>query len=343
MLKAAIFYAHGPVENLQIAEMPRPEPGPGEVLVRVRAVALNHLDLFVREGLPGIRLTLPHIGGSDIAGEVAALGAGVTGWSEGDHIVVNPGLWCGRCEWCRMGEESLCVHYRLIGEHVTGGLAEYCVAPAINLVRIPDDYPFEQAAAAPLVFMTAWRALISQGQLRAGQSVLIMGAGGGVATAAIQIARLAGATVYAASRSETKRQAAHDLGADEVLDSTGDFAREIWTRTGKRGVDLVLESVGAATWERSLRCVTKGGRLVVYGATSGPQVQIDLRPLFWKQYAIVGSTMANRAETAAVLRLVFDERHLRPIIDRVLPLDEIQAAHRLLASGDQFGKIVLIP
>lgn len=342
-MKAAIFHAHGPIENLQIAEMPQPEPGLGEVLVRVRAVALNHLDLFVREGLPGLRLALPHIGGSDIAGEVAALGAGVSDCSEGEHVVINPGLWCGQCEWCRMGEESLCVYYRLIGEHVTGGLAEYVVAPAINLVRIPNDYPFEQAAAAPLVFMTAWRALMSQGQLRAGQSVLVMGAGGGVATAAIQIARLAGATVYAASRSEAKRQAARDLGADEVFDSAGDFAREIWTRTGKRGVDLVLDSVGAATWERSLRCVTKGGRLVVYGATSGPQVQIDLRPLFWKQYAIVGSTMANCAETAAVSRLVFDERRLRPIVDRVLPLDQIQSAHRLLEVGEQFGKIVLIP
>lgn len=342
-MKAAIFHAHGPVEHLQIADLPRPEPGPGAVLVRVRAVALNHLDLFVREGIPGIRLALPHIGGSDIAGDVAALGTGVSGWSVGEHVVVNPGLWCGQCEWCRMGEESLCAHYRLIGEHVTGGLAEYFVAPAINLVRIPNDYPFEQAAAAPLVFMTAWRALMSQGQLRAGQSVLIMGAGGGVATAAIQIARLAGARVYTASRSEVKRQAARDLGADEVLDSTGDFAREIWARTGKRGVDLVLDSVGAATWERSLRCVTKGGRLVVYGATSGPRVQIDLRPLFWKQYMIVGSTMANRAETAAVLRLVFDEQRLRPIVARVLPLDEIQTAHRLLAAGEQFGKIVLIP
>ena len=342
-MKAAIFHAHGPIENLEIADVPQPEAGPGEVLLRVRAVALNHLDLFVREGIPGLRLPLPHIGGSDIAGEIAALGAGVAGWSVGDHVVVNPGLWCGRCEWCLMGEESLCREYRLIGEHATGGFAEYFVALAANLIRIPPAYPWEQAAAAPLVFMTAWRALMSVGGLRAGQSVLILGAGGGVATAAIQIARLAGGRVYAASRSPSKRQRALELGADEVLDSDGDFARELWTRTGKRGVDLVLENVGAATWDRSIRCIAKGGRLVTYGATSGPRVEIDLRPLFWKQYTIAGSTMANRAETVTVLRLVFDERRLQPIMDRVLPLDQIQTAHRLLESGEQFGKIVLVP
>ena len=342
-MKAAIFTEQGPIENLHIAELPKPEPGPDEARVRVRAVALNHLDLFVRAGLPGLKLVLPHIGGSDIAGEVDAVGTQVTGWRLGEPVVVNPCVWCGQCEWCVMGEESLCREFRIIGEHVHGGLAEYVVVPAANLLRVPSDYPLEQAAAAPLAFMTAWRALITQGQLRAGDSVLILGAGGGVATAAIQIARLAGATVYAASRTEGKRQAARDLGADVVLDSAADFGREIWALTGKRGVDVVLENVGTATWDRSLRCVAKGGRVVTYGATSGPQVSLDLRALFWRQYAIIGSTMANREEAAAVLRLVFAERSLRPIVDRVLPLEEIQTAHRLLEAGEQFGKIVLTP
>ena len=342
-MKAAIFRSHGPIENLEIAEMSTPVLGPNDVLVRVRAAALNHLDLWTRAGIPGLKLELPHIGGSDIAGEIEALGVSVGGWREGQHVVVNPSLWCGRCEFCRMGEESLCVDFRILGEHVRGGFAEYVVVSADNLFGIPDHVSFQEAAAVPLVFLTAWRALITQGQLRPGQSALILGAGGGVASAAIQIAKLAGARVYAASRSEDKRRHALDLGADEVLDSNEDFSREIRSATGKRGVDVVLESVGAATWERSLRSVARGGRVVVYGATSGPEVQVDLRPLFWKQYHIVGATMANRAEAERVLRLVFHERRLQPVVDRVLPLAEIQVAHRLLESGEQFGKIVLVP
>lgn len=342
-MKAAIFREHGPIENLEYAEVPTPVPGPQEVLVRVRAVALNHLDLFVRQGIPGINLQFPHIGGSDIAGELEAIGAGVQGWREGERVVVNPSLWCGVCEFCVAGEESLCIKYRIIGEHVTGGMADYLVVPSANVFRIPDDYPFEQAAAAPLVFMTAWRALMTQAQLRAGQSVLIVGAGGGVATAALQIARLAGAKVYAASRDAAKRERARELGADEVLDSNADFAKELRAMTNRRGVDVVLENVGEATWARSLRCVAKGGAVVVYGATSGPQVQMDLRPLFWNQYCIVGATMANRREFNTVMRLVFWERKLQPVVDRVLPLAQIQTAQRALQAGEQFGKIVLTP
>lgn len=342
-MKAAIFRSHGPIENLEIAELPTPAPARGEVLVRVRAAALNHLDLFVREGLPGLRLDMPHVGGADIAGEIEAVGLGVEGWREGQHVVVNPSLWCGACEYCHAGEESLCIKFGIIGEHVRGGFADYIVVSADHLIRIPDHYPFEQAAAAPLVFMTAWRALITQGALKAGDSVLVIGAGGGVASAAIQIAKFAGAKVFAASRSEEKRSQALDLGADEVVDSGENFAADILARTGKRGVDIVLENVGTATWERSLRCVAKGGRLVTYGATSGANVDLDLRPLFWKQYAIVGSTMASRSETETVLRLLFFDRRFQPVVDRVLPLAQIQEAHRLLESGEQFGKIVLLP
>jgi NADPH:quinone reductase-like Zn-dependent oxidoreductase len=342
-MKAAIFREHGPIDNLQYAEVPTPVPGANEVLVRVRAVALNHLDLFVREGIPGINLTFPHIGGCDIAGEIEALGANVEGWREGERVVINPCLWCGRCEFCVAGEESLCIRFRIIGEHVTGGAAEYIAVGSEHLFRIPDDYPFEQAAAVPLVWMTAWRSLITQARLRAGDTLLVIGAGGGVATAAIQIAKLAGATVFAASRDEAKRQRAIELGADHVLDSNADFAREIRSLTNRRGVDVVLENVGAATWDRSIKSVAKGGRVIVYGATSGPQVQIDLRPLFWNQYSITGATMANRREFNNVMRIVFWERRLHPIVDRVLPLSAIQEAHRALEAGEQFGKIVLTP
>lgn len=342
-MKAAIFREHGPIENLEYADVPTPAPGPGEVLVRVRAVALNHLDLFVRAGIPGINLAFPHIGGSDIAGEIEALGVNVEGWREGERVVINPCLWCGRCEFCIAGEESLCVKFRIIGEHVAGGAAEYIAVGSEHLFRIPDEYPFEQAAAAPLVFMTAWRSVITQGQLRAGDSLLALGAGGGVATAAIQIGKLAGATVFAASRDEAKRQRARELGADHVLDSNGDFARDIRSLTNRRGVDVVLENVGAATWDRSLKSVAKGGRVVVYGATSGPQAQLDLRPLFWNQYSITGATMANRREFNTVMRIVFWERRLQPIVDRVLPLAAIGDAHRALEDGEQFGKIVLTP
>jgi NADPH:quinone reductase-like Zn-dependent oxidoreductase len=342
-MKAAIFREHGPIENLEYTDVPAPIPGPHEVLVRVRAVALNHLDLFVRQGIPGLKLQLPHIGGCDIAGEIEAKGVNVEGWREGERVVINPSLWCGVCEYCIAGEESLCVKYRIIGEHVSGGAAEYIAVSSENLFRIPDDYPFEQAAAAPLVFMTAWRAVITQGGLRPGQSILIIGAGGGVATAAIQIARLVGARVFTVSRDAAKRRRALELGADVALDSNEDFSKEIWTRTNKRGVDVVIENVGAATWERSLRSVAKGGRVVVFGATSGPQVQIDLRSLFWKQYMIIGATMANRREFDTVMRLVFWEPRLEPVVDRVLPLSAIREGHRALESGEQFGKIVLTP
>jgi NADPH:quinone reductase-like Zn-dependent oxidoreductase len=343
MMKAGFFRQHGGPEVLEYGDLAEPVAGPDEVLVRVRATALNHLDLFVREGLPGLKLPFPHIGGCDIAGEVAATGEAVSGWSEGERVIVNPNMWCGHCEQCVAGEESLCDSYGVIGEHMTGGAAEYIAVPARNLRRIPADFPFEQAAAVPLVWMTAWRALIGQAGLRAGQSVLILGAGGGAATAAIQIARYAGATVYAASRSDEKLAKAKELGADYTVRSDGDFGREIWRMTGKRGVDVVLENVGEATWEQSLRVLVKGGTLVTYGATTGPIVSIDLRKLFWRQFSIVGSTMSNNREFETVMRLVFDERRFKPIVDRVFPLSQIRAAHEYLASGEQFGKIIMVP
>ncbi|MDQ3256277.1 MAG: zinc-binding dehydrogenase [Acidobacteriota bacterium] len=342
-MKAAIFREHGGIEQLEIAELPRPVAGTGEVVLRVRAAAMNHLDLWVRRGLPGVNIPLPHVGGSDIAGEVAGFGAGVDGWKTGARVVVNPGLWDGTCEWCLKGEHSLCVNYRIIGEHIDGGFAEYVVVPAANLLSIPDDFSFEEAAAVPLVFLTAWRALITQARLRVGESVLILGASGGAASAGIQIAKLAGAKVYAVTSSEEKAERARRLGADVIINRTvGDFSKEIFKQTNRRGVDVVLENTGEKTWEGSLRALARGGRLVTYGGTTGANALTNIPLLFWKQIQIIGSTMGTAAEFSTVMRLVW-ERKLLPVLDRSLPLEQIRLAHEILEAGDQFGKLVLTP
>ena len=342
-MKASVFYEHGGLEVLRYADVPEPTPGPGEALIQVKAAALNHLDLWVRKGLPGLKLSLPHIGGSDVAGLVAAVGPGVDAAWVGRRVVVNPALACGACEFCRKGQQSLCLKFRIFGEHTPGGLAEYAVAPAANLYGIPDGYPFAQAAAVPLAYQTAWRALIGQARLQAGERVLIVGAGGGVASAAIQIARLAGAYIYAVTSTPEKERRARELGADETINyKEVDVAKEIARRTGRRGVDVVLEHVGPATWGASLRALAKGGRLVTFGATTGRFAETDLNLLFWNQFSLIGSTMANFAEFEAVMREIFSGR-LAPVVDRVLPLSQGQEAQRLLESGEQFGKIVLEP
>jgi len=340
-MKAAGFYEHGDLDQLQIIDVPRPQPGPDEVLLEVRAVALNHLDLWVLGGLPGLKLEMPHIGGSDIAGIVAELGEGVTGVEVGQRVVVNPTLSCGRCEWCRQGEDSLCDSFGVVGEHIRGGMAEYTVVPARNLMPMPEEFSFTDAAAVPLVFLTAWRALITRGKLRPGEDVLILGASGGVATAAIQIAKLAGARVFAVTSSPEKAEKARALGADWVIDRTREnWSKAVYEATGRRGVDLVLENVGAATWFDSLRAAKKNGRIVTYGATTGPHPKEDIRYIFWKQLQIIGTTMSSHREFVDVMRLVWQGK-LKPVIDRVLPLDEAREAYRVLKAGEQFGKVVL--
>jgi len=340
-MKALIFHEHGGLEQLAYAEVPEPVVGPHEALIQVKAVALNHLDLWVRKGMPGLRLAMPHIGGADVAGVVAAVGEEVDGAWVGRRVVANPALACGACEFCIAGQQSLCVDFKIMGEHTPGGMAEYVVVPATNLYPIPDNYPFSQAAAAPLVFQTAWRALITQARLRAGERVLILGAGGGVATAAIQIARLAGAYVYAVTSTAEKERRARDLGADETINyKETDFSKEVWRRTNRRGVDIVLENVGPATWAGSVRSLAKGGRLVTYGATTGRMAETDLNLLYWKQASLIGSTMASYTEFAQVMDLVFSGR-LQPVVDRVLPLNDGREAQRILEEGEQFGKIVL--
>lgn len=340
-MKAAVFHEHGGADVLRIEDIATPVPQPGEVLIRVRAAALNHLDIWTRRGLP-MEITMPHIGGSDIAGVVEAVGAGVTGVQTGARVVVNPSLSCGECAWCRAGEESLCANYQIIGEHTNGGFAEYVSVPALNLFPIPDRYGFDQAAAAPLVFLTAWRALTSKGRVRAGNSVLVTGASGGVATAAVQIARHLGARVYALTTAENIERV-KSLGADVVYDRDAvDFSRQIWKDTNKRGVDVVIDSVGEVIWPASVRALARGGRLVVYGATTGYRAELDLRAVFWKQIEVLGTTMSNRSEFEEVMRLVFSGS-LKPVVDTVMPLSEIRTAHERLERGEQFGKIVLVP
>ena len=342
-MRAAIFDEHGGPDVVTVREVDEPEPGRGEVGIRVGASGMNHLDLWVRRGLP-IETTMPHIGGSDIAGTVDSIGDGVEGWEEGDRVVVNPSLWCGECEWCRTGREPLCDRFRIIGEHTQGGFAEYVTVPARNLYRIPDDVAFETAAAAPLAYLTAWRGLVTRGRLAAGGTALITGASGGVATAAIRIARHLGAIVHAVTSAPWVDRV-RALGADAVYDRTdegSDYGREVWKATGKRGVDVVFDSVGEATFRTNVRSLAKGGRLVVYGATTGPEGVVDLRLVFWKQLEILGTTMATDEEFRAVMDLVF-AGDLDPVVDVVWPLDRARDAHARLEAGEAFGNIVLVP
>lgn len=341
-MKAAYFDTHGGPDVLTVGELADPEPGAGEVVVQVEAMALNHLDLWVRRGLPGLEVPLPHVGGSDFAGRIAEIGAEVSGWAAGDRVTANPGLWCQGCEWCRRGEHSLCQTYRILGEHVAGAAAERVRIPARNLLALPDAVPSERAAAAPLVFQTAWRALMTRAGLRAGETLLVTGASGGVSTAAIQIAKRAGATVIAVT-SGRHVEAVRQLGADHVIDrEREDFSPAVHRLTDRRGVNVALEGVGEAMWGGAVRALARDGRLVTYGATTGAKGCQDIRLVFWKQLRIIGSTMASHTEFLEVMGLVLDGE-LEPVIDVVWPLERIREAHERLEAGESFGKIVLTP
>ena len=343
-MKALCFYEHGELDVLQYTDVPDPEPGPGEVLVRVRACALNHLDVWVRRGWPGLKLEMPHWTGADVAGEVAALGEGVAGWEVGERVVVDPGISTCEDEFTRRGEHSVSPGYVILGEHIRGGQAEYVAVPAASLVTIPEGWDFEQAAAPLLVSLTAWRMLIQRARLQAGESVLIVGAGGGVNSMAIQIAKLAGATVYALTSTEAKIEKACALGADVVLNyrENPNWSKTIYKMTGRRGVDVVVDNVGQATLPQSIRAVARSGRIVIVGNTSGPQTEIDLRFIFGKQISIIGSTMGSHQDFQDVVRLLWG-RKLAPVVDWVMPLSEGKAAFAALERGEQFGKIVLVP
>lgn len=342
-MRAALFHENGGPEVVRVEEVPTPEPGPGEVRVAVRAAALNHLDLWVRRGLPNLRTRFPHVGGSDMAGEVDAVGPGVEGVEPGTRVVVDPSLDYDWYDATSSGETLPPPRFRILGEHTWGGFAEHAVVPAANLVRLPEDVGFETAAAAGLVSVTAWRALVVRGGLRAGESVLVTAASGGVGSMAVQIARLAGATVYAVTSGEENVARVRELGAHVAYDRlAGDWGKALYRDTGKRGVDVVLDSVGQAAWEAALRALAVGGRLVTYGATTGPAGATEIRLVFWKQLSILGSTMGSPAEYRQAMRLVFEGK-LRPPIHETLPLEEARRAHALLEGGDVFGKVVLTP
>jgi NADPH:quinone reductase-like Zn-dependent oxidoreductase len=342
-LKAVLHREHGGLDKLELAEVPTPTPKAGEVLVRVRAAGLNHLDLWTLNGIAGVKIPLPHIAGSDIAGEIAALGEGVKGWVAGDRVVVNPSLWCGHCEYCRRGDINYCPEFQIIGEHVDGGLAEFIALPVRHLLRVPAHVSLETAAAAALVYQTAWRMVVVRGALHPGEWVLVNGAGGGVATAAIQIAKLSGAHVVATTSTAEKMESARGIGADVVLNyKTQEVDKEVYKLTGKRGVDLVVDNIGEAAWKQNLRALARGGRLVLCGATTGNNPPTQINVIYWKQLSVLGSTMGNLRDFEHVMGLVFAGR-VKPVIDRVLPIVQYREAFERLAKGDQFGKIILTP
>jgi NADPH:quinone reductase-like Zn-dependent oxidoreductase len=347
-MKAVVIRGHGDLSQLAVDWVSRPGiGGPRDVLIRLKAAALNHLDLWTLGGLPGLSLAFPHVLGADGAGVVEAVGDGVRSVRPGDKVMINPGIACYACEYCDQGEHSLCLEYRLLGEHLPGTLAEYIVVPEQNVAVIPvppEPHPpvtWREAAAFSLVTLTAWRMLMTRARLRPGEVVLIWGIGGGVSSAALKIAKLAGAFVIVTSSSDDKLATALSLGADVALNhKEADVAKEVRALTGKRGADVVVENVGEATWEQSLRALAKGGRLVTCGATTGPRVVTDVRRMFWNQYTLMGSTMGNLAEYREIVRLL-GHGQLRPLVDSAFPLDRAGEAFERLQRGSQMGKIVI--
>ncbi|HEX6808219.1 MAG TPA: zinc-binding dehydrogenase [Gemmatimonadaceae bacterium] len=341
-MRALTISAHGGLDRLEVRDIPVPElRARTDVRVRVQTAALNRLDLFVLEGLPGITITPDWVVGSDGAGIVDAVGPDVQDVVVGDRVIIQPGISDRTCEYCRAGEQSLCVAYKILGEHMPGTCAEYVVVPAPNVRRIASTVKWDVAAALPLAMLTAWRMIVTRAAVREGDLVLIWGIGGGVALAALQVAKLHGARVWVTSGSDAKLENALALGADAAFNHrTQDVGREVRARTGKRGADVVVDTVGQATWGQSLLALGKRGRLVTCGATSGPMVETDLRRLFWNQWSILGSTMGNDRELDAMLR-AFERGHLSPVVDSVFPLADGRAAYERLGSPEHFGKVVL--
>ena len=342
-MKALYFDEHGDLDVVKYGEVPVPDLQRGEVLLRVRACALNFLDIWVRRGWPGLNLEMPHWCGADVSGEIVELGDQVTGWQVGQRVVVDPGVNLFEDEYTRRGEDSISFGYHVLGEHMRGGAAEYLAISAKNLAVIPDGIDFPHAAAPLLVGLTAWRMLMHQARLRAGESVLVVGAGGGVNSMAIQIAKLAGATVYTVAGNSAKAEQAKELGADVVLDrSRVDWSKEIYQLTSRRGVDVVVDNVGQATISISMQAVARGGRIVIVGNTSGPQAKIDIRYIFGKQISLIGSTMGSHQDFRDMLNLLWAGK-IKPVIHQVMPLSQGQEAYKMMEDGKQFGKIVLEP
>jgi NADPH:quinone reductase-like Zn-dependent oxidoreductase len=340
-MKVVLFRQHGGPEVLEYTDFPDPRPGPGEVLVHLKVAALNRVDVTVRNGWPGLKLELPHINGADGAGEVAALGEGVGELKIGDPVVINANLGCGKCEYCTAGWDNMCRDWHLLGETVRGTYAEYVSLPARQLYKLPAGFDLRSAAAAALVYQTAWHSLVTRGNLKAGETVLIVGASGGVNSASIQVARFNGARVIVVGSDEKKLELAESLGADMLIDRSkeADWSKAAFLATDKRGVDIVVDNVGT-TFVPSLRALRKGGRLLTVGSSGGPKFEIDNRFVFAKHLSIIGSTMGPLKDFNTVMGLVTAGK-LKPVLDRSFPLREAAEAQTRLARGEQMGKITL--
>ncbi len=342
-MRAVVVREHGGPEVLRVEEVPDPQPGPGEVQVRVRACALNHLDVWVRKGVPGAPFHLPAITGADIAGDVAAVGPGVDDIAVGTPVMVLPGVSCGHCVRCVSGVDHLCSKYGILGETGQGGLAELVVVPRANVVAKPARLSYEEAAALSLTMLTAWHMLVARAELRGGETVLVQAGGSGVGAAGIQVARYLGAEVITTAGSDDKLEAARALGAHHVINyRTEDFVARVKELTGRRGVDVVFEHVGGETFERSMRCLAWGGRLVTCGATTGIDARINLRHLFFKSQSILGSTMGSKGEYHQLVRL-YEQGLFQAVVDRVLPLERIAEGHAALEGREVFGKVIMVP
>jgi NADPH:quinone reductase-like Zn-dependent oxidoreductase len=342
-MKAAAITGHGGVEVFQVTGLPDPTIDDNEVLVRVKACALNHLDIWIRRGLPGPKLAMPHVLGSDISGVIEKVGRLVTNTKEGDEVLLSPGLSCMHCEYCLSARDNLCAAYDILGYRADGGYAELVKAPSFNVIPKPKNLTFEEASTIPLVFLTAWHMLVGRVALKPGETMLVHAAGSGVGSAAIQIGKLLGARVLATASNEAKLTKARSLGADETINyEQEDFLEAVKRLTSKRGVDVVFEHTGEVTWEKSIRSLTRGGRRVTCGATSGFKGDLDIRYLFSRQIALYGSYMGAKIDLLEVMKF-FEDGRLRPVIDRVLPLEKAAEAHEALEDRAQFGKVVLVP
>lgn len=347
-MKAVLLVEHGPAENLKyVTDWPVPEPAAGEVRVKIAASAMNRLDVFVREGWPGLKLAMPHILGSDAGGVVDKVGEGVTNWKVGDRVATAPAVAeCEGCEWCDRGMENLCDKYHIYGETTSGTNCEYICVPARNLLALPEHVSFEAAAAAGLVYVTAWHSMIVKAALRPGEIVLIVGAGGGVNTACLQVAKLLGCTVYVVGSSDEKLEKAKALGADYLINrnavADGNWGKALYQMTNKRGVDMVIDNVGAPTMMMSIRACRKGGRVVTVGNTGGPKFEIDNRFVFFRSVSLIGSTMGTLADYRDVMKMIFDGK-LQAVVGPIFALEDSVEAHRKMEADQVFGKIILKP
>jgi NADPH:quinone reductase-like Zn-dependent oxidoreductase len=346
-MRAAVVREHGRPEKVRVEQLPRPSVGaPNDVVVRVRACALNRLDIFVRQGIsgPGVRAVhLPHISGVDVAGEVAEVGTGVERWRPGDRVVLYPGLSCGHCRACARGEDTMCRNYLIFGEDTDGGLAEYCRIGAGNLESLPDAVPFEQAATLPTAYTTAWRMVVTVGNLRPQERVLVLGAGGGVGVAAVQIARRLGAYVFGVTSGSDRARRLEEVGVDRVIDRlTEGFESVVMNETDGSGVDVVVNPVGGATWRPAIRSLTMGGRMLICGATIGDDPDLSIREIYQSHRKILGAPLGNRQDFQSVLDML-SRGEIKPVIHATMPLEAVAEAHRLIEEGKSFGKVVLLP